>query len=177
MCAKDLEDLNNKVYNDVPTNYNDTGYLKDRAIMSCTNDVIQKCNQDMKNKIPGDALVCESIHSFLDDDDYLYHDTGPLARIKSSGLAPHKLVLKIGACIILIRNMSIQEGHCNGTRYIIISLSKHLIHAREINAGGGETERLQPTDDLFIPRIPMMSKESDYPVLFKHLQFPVLISY
>ena len=147
-CAKDLEDLNNKVYNDVPTNYNDTGYLKDRAIMSCTNDVIQKCNQDMINKIPCDALVCESIHSFLDNDDYLYHDTGPLTRINSSGLAPHKLVLKIGACIILIRNMSIQEGHCNGTRYIIISLSKHLIHARKINADGGETERLQPTDDL-----------------------------
>ena len=73
--------------------------------------------------------------------------------------------------------MSIQEGHCNGTRYIIISLSKHLIHDRKINAGGEETKRLQPTDDLFIPRIPVMSKESDYPVLFKRLQFPVLVSY
>lgn len=107
MWAEDLEDLNKKVYNEFSTNYNDPSYLKDRAIMSCTNDVIQKCNEEIINKIPGEALVCESVHSFLDDDDYLYHDTGPLTRINSSGLAPHKLVLKVGACIILIRNMSI----------------------------------------------------------------------
>ena len=176
MCAKDIEDLNNKVYNEFSTNYNDPSYLKDRAIMSCTNDVIQKCNEEMINKIPGQALVCESVHSFLDDDDYLFHDTGPLTRINSSGLAPHKLVLKVGACIILIRNMSIQDGHCNGTRYIIISLSKHLIHARKLNAGG-ESGTILPTDDIFIPRIPMISKESDYPVLFKRLQFPILVSY
>ncbi len=84
-------------------------------------------------------------------------------------MPPHRLALKVGTCIILIRNLSIDDGHCNGTRYIIVHLTKHFIKARRLNGG--------QNSEILIPRIPMISKEADFPVRFKRLQFPVLGAY
>ena len=92
-----------------------------------------------------------------------------LNKINASGIPPHQLALKVGACIILIRNLSIKDGHCNGTRYIILHLSKHLIKAKRL--GGG------PNAEILIPQIPVISKDTDFPVQFKRLQFPVLGAY
>jgi hypothetical protein len=65
--------------------------------------------------------------------------------------------------------LNIKLGHCNGTRYIIIELTPRLIKARKLS--GGEHA------EILIPRIPMISKDSDFPVPFKRLQFPVLLAY
>jgi ATP-dependent DNA helicase PIF1 len=48
-------------------------------------------------------------------------------------------------------------------------MTKHLIKA--IRLGGG------PNSEILIPRIPMISKDTDFPVPFKRLQFPVLGAY
>ena len=87
-----------------------------------------------------------------------------------SGIAPHRLALAVGCPIILIRNLNIRDGHCNGTRYIVKELKPHVIRARKLNGG--------QNSEILIPRIPMISKDScNFPVPFKRLQFPVLISY
>ena len=96
-------------------------------------------------------------------------DSDFLNKINASGIPPHRLALKVGACNILIRNLSIKDGHCNGTRYIILHLSKHLIKAKCL--GGGSNA------EILIPRIPMISKDTDFPVQLKRLQFPVLGAY
>ena len=36
-----------------------------------------------------------------------------------SGMPPHELKLKIGATVILLRNLNSAKGQCNGTRAII----------------------------------------------------------
>jgi ATP-dependent DNA helicase PIF1 len=77
----------------------------------------------------------------------------------------------VGTCIILIRNLSIKEGHCNGTRYIILNLTRRCIRAKKLNTLG------DGNDEIFIPRIPLYSNESDYPVPFVRIQFPILVSY
>ena len=79
------------------------------------------------------------------------------------------MILKNGACIILIKNLNVKDGHCNGTRYIIKDVTKHLIKAHKL--GGGLKS------EILIPRIPMISKDTDFPVSFKRLQFPVLGAY
>eukprot|EP00956_Cyclotella_meneghiniana_P038179 scaffold149794_cov40-Cyclotella_meneghiniana.AAC.4 len=65
--------------------------------------------------------------------------------------------------------MNIKHGHCNGTRYIIVELTPRLIKAVKLSGG--------PHAELLIPRIPMISKDTDFPVPFKRLQFPVLLAY
>ena len=173
MACDSLETLENRVYGDLAANYMNPDYLKDRAIMSCTNEVIQQCNQDIVDRLPGRTVICESTHTFVNDDDNLRHDIGCLPSINPSGMPPHVLKLKPGACIILIRNLSLKNGHCNGTRYIIISITRRCILARKLNNNGPD----DPTADIFIPRIPMTSKDFDYPVPFVRMQFPVLVAY
>ncbi len=173
MACESLETLENRIYGDLAGNYTNPDYLKDRAIMSCTNEVIQQCNQSVVDRLPGTAVICESTHSFVNDDDNLRHDIGCLPSINPSGLPPHVLKLKPGACIILIRNLSLKDGHCNGTRYVILSITRRCILARKLNNNGPD----DPTADIFIPRIPMTSKDFDYPVPFVRMQFPVLVAY
>ena len=72
--------------------------------------------------------------------------------------------------IILIRKkLDICNGHCNGSRYIITNLTKNLIEAEKVS--GGKNKK------LLIPRIPMISESSLFPVPFKRVQFPVLGAY
>ena len=61
-----------------------------------------------------------------------------------------------------------KEGHCNGTRHIVKNISPHFIKATKLDGGDAENAT------VFIPKIPMKSKESDFPVLFTRLQFPVI---
>ncbi|KAL7551799.1 hypothetical protein ACHAWF_014986, partial [Thalassiosira exigua] len=105
----------------------------------------------------------------VEPDDVAKYDTDFLNKINASGIPPHRLALKVGACIILVRNLSVVYGHCNGTRYIVLELTKYLIKAKKL--GGG------PDSEIIIPRIPMISKDTSFPVPFKRLQFPILGAY
>ncbi len=64
-----------------------------------------------------------------------------------------------------------KKKHCNGTRYIIDELTPHLIKENWLNGDGGID------DTILIPRIPMISDGTDFPVVFKQLQFPILGAY
>ena len=68
-----------------------------------------------------------------------------------------------------MRNMNLKKGHCNGTRYKIISISSHLIYAKKLSGG--------PHEDIYIPRIPFMVNDSIFPWHFKRLQFPVRLAF
>jgi len=46
----------------------------------------------------------------------------------------HNLALKPGACIILIKNLNISHGHCNGTRNIIMEMTPRVIKAEKLTA-------------------------------------------
>ena len=47
--------------------------------------------------------------------------------ITLNGLPSHKLIMKIGAIIILLRNLNLEDGLCNGTRLIVWSLGEYEI--------------------------------------------------
>lgn len=162
MVCSSPEELKNKAFNN-------REYLSKRAIMSCTNDVVQDCNYRMIEKLPGDMFVSKSIDECVEENDRALYEADFLNRINPSGIAPHRLALKENAIIILIRNLDIKRGHCNGTRYIIRRVSHHLIVAEKLHGG--------PYSTILIPRIPMISKDTDFPAIFKRLQFPVLGAY
>ena len=90
-----------------------------------------------------------------------------LNELEVPGLPQHRLVLKEGAPVMLMRNMN-PPKLCNGTRLTISKLNDYVIEAK-ILTGPGAGEK------TFIPRIPLAP--SDHPIPFKRLQFPLRVCF
>ncbi|GFR79208.1 ATP-dependent DNA helicase pif1 [Elysia marginata] len=90
----------------------------------------------------------------------------PSSPCMEGGLPPHRLLLRKHCIIMLIRNLDPQNGHCNGTRYIVEKLHSHIIDA---------TVAVDPHKGkrIFIPRIPMVPSDNIYPFSMRRKQFPV----
>ena len=103
--------------------------------MATTNEIIQECNSQMIDRIPnsGDLFISKSHDVCLDENDKTLYDAEILNKLNVSGLPPHCLPLKKNACIILIPNMNIKEGHVNGMQYIIEDFQPHCIKAWKLN--------------------------------------------
>jgi len=81
--------------------------------------------------------------------------------INASGLPHHKIRLKIEVPIMLLRNIDLNLGLCNGTRLIITRMGKFVLEAKVIS-GSNIGEK------VFIPRIPFK---------FQRRQFPISVSF
>ncbi|XP_028764313.1 uncharacterized protein LOC114722452 [Neltuma alba] len=113
-------------------------YLTERAILAPTTDVVDQINDYMLSLLPGDPvqyLSSDSISS-TDQDSSSFEDLySPefLNTINCSGMPPHKLSLKVGIPVMLLRNIDQSAGLCNGTRLRITYLGKNFIKAVALN--------------------------------------------
>jgi ATP-dependent DNA helicase PIF1 len=85
-------------------------------------------------------------------------------------MPPHKLNLKIGAFMLLLRNFNINNGLCNGTRMGIKNIMENIVDC-EVISGGRIGER------VFIPRINLTSTENILPFKLKRRQLPLRLAY
>ena len=87
-----------------------------------------------------------------------------------SGIPNHKLELKVGVPIILLCNLNMQRGMCNGTRLIVTKIERVLIEAKIITGS-------HVGDKVLIHRIDMTPTDSSWPFQFRHRQFPVKVCF
>ena len=87
--------------------------------------------------------------------------------IKLSGLPDHKLAIKVGAQIMLLRNLN-PTKLCNGSRLIITNLQNNLIEAK-ILTGQYKGE------EVMFPKIPLIP--SDYLFNFRRYQFSIKLCF
>ncbi|KAI9091985.1 hypothetical protein K1719_027920 [Acacia pycnantha] len=98
------------------------------------------------------------------------YDVEYLNAIKCSGIPHHKLVLKVGVPVMLIRNIDQAAGMCNGTRLQISQLGKNVIKAKALNGTSiGE--------EILIHRMDMNPSETKLPFNMTRRQFPIIISF
>jgi ATP-dependent DNA helicase PIF1 len=82
----------------------------------------------------------------------------------------HKLLLKIGAPVILLRNLDPLAGLCNGTRLIVQRFTMQVVEVEIITSKGADNV-------AFIPRIKFISDNSGLPFTFARKQFPLRLAY
>ncbi|XP_071708929.1 uncharacterized protein [Rutidosis leptorrhynchoides] len=89
-----------------------------------------------------------------------------LNKLDFPGVPPHKLKLKIGQPIMLLRNLHPSGGLCNGMRLIITAFQKFVLRARIITGSYiGST--------VIIHRIVLTSAQAKWPFVMQRIQFPV----
>lgn len=147
-------------------------FWESRAILSPRNDTAALLNRDILARLNGDP------HSFLSTDTALFNEdeemhelsTEFLQTLEPAGFPPSQLCLKVGAPIMLLRNLHPHEGMCNGTRLIVTRLHRDCIQGRILGGAWNGEMRL-------IPRIKLTSKEGDYPWILTRKQFPVRLCF
>ena len=90
--------------------------------------------------------------------------------MRCSGIPDHKLVLKKGVPIMLMRNLEISAGLCNGTRLIVDELHPAVIGAIVITG-------THVGNKVYIPRMTLMPSDQNMAIKFQRKQFPIAVSF
>ena len=93
-----------------------------------------------------------------------------LNNINVSGLPVHKLKLKVGVPIMVLRNLAPLKGVCNGTRLRVDKIGKYVLTTTILTGPMKNTL-------FFVPRITLATKHCKYPFQMKRQQFPVRVAY
>ena len=144
MICETAQQLIEEVYDTFNQQCTNPHYFKKRAIPTGTNSDVKELNESLLHQVPGETQTYLSIDSCMDPDDVAYVGTEVLNNIEMSGMPEHRLLLKIGAIIILIQNLHVHMKDVNGTRYIITAVSSNLITAKKLGANDDEPLLLIP---------------------------------
>lgn len=124
----DLEKHIDHVFPSLDDNMSDSNYMTCRAILSTTNDNVDKINIRMIERFHGDEVIYHSFDS-AEDDPYGYYTQEFLNGLTPNGLPPHALKLKLNCPVILLRNIDLVNGLCNGTRLVVRGFERNTIDA------------------------------------------------
>ncbi len=137
------------------------------------NDTVAALNDYILQQMHGDVQTYNSMDTADVNDSVEGHDELPVEYLQSlnpAGLPPARLQLKLGAPIILLRNLYPKHGLYNGTRMVITHLGKRCIQARML--GGDFDGELR-----LIPRIRLTTTESELPFQLTRKQFPIRLCF
>ncbi|XP_057734344.1 ATP-dependent DNA helicase PIF1-like [Arachis stenosperma] len=170
-----LDDFIDFVYPDMLSNLSIENYFKDRAILALTLD----CVTDVNNKMTAGLLGQERVH--LNSDSMCAEEGNMefeldsflpeiLNGINCSGLPPHKLVVKVSAPVMLLRNIDQTNGLCNGTRMQVRRTENYVIEYKTLT--GNKIESI-----VLIPRLNLIPNNETLLVRFQRRQFPIIMSF
>ncbi|EYB87952.1 hypothetical protein Y032_0254g286 [Ancylostoma ceylanicum] len=113
-----LEELVNNVFPDIRENFTNHQWLCDRAVLAPMNESVNYMNMQIQDQLPGPITTYESIDTVVDSEQAVNYPTEFLNSLEPPGMPPHKLSLKVGSPIMLLRNID-PPKLCNGTRLCV----------------------------------------------------------
>ncbi|XP_058793045.1 uncharacterized protein LOC131665274 [Phymastichus coffea] len=164
--AKYLLDVGNGTVND-----------QDNNIQLPPNYILPADEYEMNNKIT-DLLDKSGEHIYTGIDSTENCDNGNLEEVllqeylntlNPPNFPPHKLRLRKFCIVMLIRNISLSDGLCNGTRLQVLDFSNHLLKCKILTGD-------QRNNIVFLNRITLYC-ENKYPFTFKRRQFPIKLAF
>ncbi len=174
-----LRGLIQTIYLDHQRHYGDAMYLMQRSILAPKNTDVDEVNNAILESLSKELhtylsavfgsdkrrckCYCKSFNGFI-------VSNGILNTLQFSGIANHKLELKVGVPILLLCNLNQSIRLCNGTKLIIKRLGQRVIEAKIItwnNVG----------KRVFIPRIIMSPFGTNWPFVLHRRQFHVQVAF
>ncbi|GKD26146.1 DNA helicase, partial [Tanacetum coccineum] len=173
--ATALTELINFIYDDNTFQTPTVSDLQKKVIVCSKNESADMLNARVLTLLNTELHVYLSSHEAIPHGNdggeiELLYPTEYLNSLKLAGLLPHRLEQTVGTPIILLRNLNITGGLCNGTRMIVTQLLSKDIEARIITG-------TRTSAKVFLPRIPLTNRDLQLPFIFKRKQFPVKLCY
>ncbi|XP_057290338.1 uncharacterized protein LOC130613035 [Hydractinia symbiolongicarpus] len=142
------------------------------VVLTPTNDDSLIINDQVLALLPGEEKVYFSADDVVcdDEEERNQYPVEFLNSITPSGMPPHCLKLKTGAIVMLLRNININNGLCNGTRLIIRRLHDNCVDA-EVLTGNAIGDR------VLIPRVQLAPSDTGMPFVLRRRQLPLRLSY
>ena len=163
------------IYPDFHARYKDPIYLVQRAILAPTNELTHSVNDYMVPLVPGrekeyfssDTIAKSTAQHEAYD---LLYPIEFLNSINGNNFPQHRIVLKQGIPIMLLRNLNQRAGLCNGTRLIVTSIGEWTIEAKIMNGS-------HANQSFAIPRITLSLKNNKWPFVLQRRQYPIRVCY
>ncbi|KAJ9555986.1 hypothetical protein OSB04_010600 [Centaurea solstitialis] len=170
-----LIDLIQFIYTHESLNQPSTTTFCDSAIICPKNENVDDINNLILNSLSKEVTTYLSADSIIPranekGDTEILYPPEYLNTLNFTNFPTHSLQLKVGAPIMLLRNLNQMTGLCNGTRMIIRQLLPRIIEAEVITG-------IQMGYKVYIPRITLNHNDKQLPFIFKRTQFPVKLCY
>jgi ATP-dependent DNA helicase PIF1 len=157
-------------YNQVEEDSGDR--MCERAILTPKNEHVNRINNLMMDRFPADGneFFAQSADSLTQEFENAGIPNEYLNTINPPGFPPHRLRLKIGMPLILLRNLNPSQGLSNGSKLRLQKIHDHMIEVKII--GGDHDGNI-----VCLPRILLKPTDGDYPFEWTRRQFPVNIAF
>ncbi|KAF0311863.1 hypothetical protein FJT64_017362 [Amphibalanus amphitrite] len=127
-----LAALVDRIFPDMAERHRDEEWLHERAILSPLNATVDRANEAALALLPGETVTYASVDTISDDDN---EDHGPpvptevLNAIDVSGMPSHRLQVKVGAPVVLMRNLDAPRV-VNGTLCTVLRAAPNVLELR-----------------------------------------------
>lgn len=87
------------------------------------------------------------------------------------GFPSHELKLKVGSTVMLLRNLNLNDGLCNGTRLVVTDCARNTLQCQIISGEKAGTV-------ISLPKIKLHHKaNTGCPIPFYRYQFPIALAF
>jgi hypothetical protein len=171
----EISSLCDWVFPDIAENALDPEWVAERAILAPKVKDINNINAYVTDMFPGEQVDCCSA-DFIKADGFMDHTADIqveyLNTLEEGTLPPHRLSMKTGVPLILLRSINKKGGLTNGTRLIL----------KDVLAGGKVLLCRIATgtrigEECLIPRIDLLPQEDNWPFTWRRRQFPVRVAF
>ncbi|VDO72545.1 unnamed protein product [Heligmosomoides polygyrus] len=137
------------------------------AILTPKNVDALRINDYVLDRLSGDKIV------FLSDDEAMVEvpsntlnfPTKFLNKMTPTGMPPKALNLKVGCMVMLLRNLDVGNGLCNGTRPIVRSIGRRvLVCEHAVGSRKGSQVLLPRIDGYFSQNLPFRLRRRQFPI-------------
>jgi hypothetical protein len=143
-CFSNTQDLVEQLYGDINFNTITVQQLKEGTVLSVTNEDSLELNNQVLDRMPREETVYKSVDTVASQEPsgHLAYTEEFFNSLIPTGMPPHELKLKVGAVIMVLRNLmqwnkinnyastkTHRRGPCN--RWIELGSFSHTVHTSD----------------------------------------------